>query len=222
MPCVACGVHFIEHSEGSILKSNSTTTSAQPSSIVWGVTFALVFVAIALKLSKAFPELANLSAFGALAIMCGGYHKGVWSWLVPMLALLISDVAGHLFQVQGIYLYDPLSMGLNYLGFAAMIGIGKLLIGRSSQLGSARIGLGLASGVLGSIAFFMISNFGSWLDPQLNYPRTLAGLAECYTLAIPFARNSLISDCVLTTFAVAVLEVYARPSGRLAHAEKSE
>ena len=45
--------------------------------------------------------------------------------------------------------------------------------------------------LLSSISFFVITNLGVWL---IAYPKTLNGLLECYTLAIPFFRNSLIGD----------------------------
>ena len=45
--------------------------------------------------------------------------------------------------------------------------------------------------LISSISFFIITNFGVWL---IGYPKTLNGLLECYTLAIPFFRNSLIGD----------------------------
>ena len=45
--------------------------------------------------------------------------------------------------------------------------------------------------LLSSLSFFIITNFGVWL---MHYPKSLTGLLECYTLAIPFFRNSLIGD----------------------------
>jgi hypothetical protein len=45
--------------------------------------------------------------------------------------------------------------------------------------------------LLSSIGFFIITNFGVWI---LSYPKSWTGLIECYTLAIPFFRNSLLGD----------------------------
>jgi hypothetical protein len=45
--------------------------------------------------------------------------------------------------------------------------------------------------LISSISFFVIKNFCFWL---IGYPKTLNGLMECYTLALPFFRNSLIGD----------------------------
>jgi len=45
--------------------------------------------------------------------------------------------------------------------------------------------------LLGSLSFFIVTNFGVWL---IGYPKTWTGLIECYTLALPFFRNSLLGD----------------------------
>jgi len=44
-----------------------------------------------------------------------------------------------------------------------------------------------------SFTFFLISNLGVW---WYSYPHSIAGLLACYTLAIPFYRNTLIGDLV--------------------------
>lgn len=43
------------------------------------------------------------------------------------------------------------------------------------------------------VSFFLISNFSVWLSDGL-YPHTFAGLATCYTVAIPFFRNTFVGD----------------------------
>ena len=47
--------------------------------------------------------------------------------------------------------------------------------------------------VLSSVIFFIVSNFGVWI---LGYPKTWEGFIKCYTVAIPFFRNSLAGDLV--------------------------
>ena len=44
--------------------------------------------------------------------------------------------------------------------------------------------------LLASVIFFIVTNFGVWL---MGYPKTLDGFILCYTLAIPFFTNTLIS-----------------------------
>jgi hypothetical protein len=53
--------------------------------------------------------------------------------------------------------------------------------------------------VLSSILFFIVTNFGVWLTGGgWFYPKTWQGLMECYTLAIPFFRNTVAGDLVYT------------------------
>ena len=66
--------------------------------------------------------------------------------------------------------------------------------------------------ILSSVLFFIVTNFGVWLTGGgWFYPKTLQGLIECYTLAIPFFRNSLAGDLVYTgvLFSLFELSVYS-------------
>ena len=50
----------------------------------------------------------------------------------------------------------------------------------------------LFSGIISSVCFFMITNFGAWLTLSM-YEKSLAGLLQSYIMAIPFFHNTLIS-----------------------------
>jgi hypothetical protein len=43
--------------------------------------------------------------------------------------------------------------------------------------------------------FFLISNFGVWTSGTM-YTKDFSGLLTCYTMAIPFFKNSLMSDLI--------------------------
>ena len=45
--------------------------------------------------------------------------------------------------------------------------------------------------------FFLLTNFAVWLG-STTYPQTWAGLIDCYTMALPFFRNSLIGTAVFS------------------------
>ncbi len=47
-------------------------------------------------------------------------------------------------------------------------------------------------------SFFALSNFIVWCDSRL-YAHTLAGLVSCYTLALPFYANDLVSTGLTAT-----------------------
>ena len=64
---------------------------------------------------------------------------------------------------------------------------------RELQANKVRSLLSMSGAVLtSSLAFFVLSNLGVWASGY--YPRTLAGLVECYVAAVPFFRNTLASD----------------------------
>src|SRR3954468_3366286 len=56
------------------------------------------------------------------------------------------------------------------------------------------LGAGLGTG----IGFFLTSNFAVWAFGNIAYAKNLSGFIECYTKAIPFFRNGMISDVVFS------------------------
>ena len=50
---------------------------------------------------------------------------------------------------------------------------------------------------LGSVIFFMISNFGVWIVGDL-YERNIDGLIKCYFMAIPFFKNTFLSTLIFS------------------------
>lgn len=131
--------------------------------------------AVALRLV---PHLPNFSPIDAMALFSGAYlgRRGL-AFAAPFGALFLSDL------VLGFYS----GMAFVYGSVAAIVLIGWLV---SSNKSALRIGIGA---IASSVLFFVITNFGVWLGDGM-YLRTLAGLAECYTAAIPFFQNTLAGD----------------------------
>jgi len=50
-----------------------------------------------------------------------------------------------------------------------------------------------AASLVGSVSFFVVSNFAVWAVWNM-YPKTLGGLGACYVAAVPFFRNAVVSD----------------------------
>ena len=71
-----------------------------------------------------------------------------------------------------------------YLGFASYWIFGK--IAKTQKLKFFLL-------PFASFTFFLISNLGVW---WYWYPHSISSLITCYTLAIPFYRNTLIGDLV--------------------------
>jgi hypothetical protein len=140
----------------------------------------LILLAVA---SRLLPHAPNFTPVAALGLFAGATMGRRAGWLVPLGALLLSDLF--------LGFYHPMSMFWNYLGFGACLLLGSGLLARSRAL-PRLAGATLAS----SLAFFALSNFGMWASGY--YPRTLAGLGACYTAGLPFFRNTLVSDALFT------------------------
>ena len=140
----------------------------------------LIVLAVASRLLPHAPNFTPVAAIGLFAGATMGRRAG---WLVPLGALIVSDAF--------LGFYHPMSMFWNYLGFAACLVLGSGLLGRSRT--AVRLG---AATLTSSLAFFALSNFGMWASGY--YPRTLAGLGQCYAAGLPFLRNTVVSDVLFT------------------------
>jgi hypothetical protein len=58
-----------------------------------------------------------------------------------------------------------------------------------------------SAAITASLLFFVITNFAVWAFGTM-YPKSAAGLAECYIAALPFFRYTLAGDlsCTLLLF----------------------
>jgi hypothetical protein len=159
--------------------------------------YGLILIAI---LSRLIPHPANFTPVAALGVFAGAYISDRRFWLVPLVAIFISDMF--------IGFYQPLTMLFVYLGFAASAFIGRLLLLKKRNF----ILLG-SSAVLSATIFFIFSNLGVWLA-GLYYPLTLAGLVECFVLAIPFFGNTLFGDLFYVGILFGAFEAFREWSTR--------
>lgn len=65
----------------------------------------------------------------------------------------------------------------------------------SSFLNKISAGKVVLASLSGSTIFYLISNFGVWLFSPM-YAKTLIGLTQCYSLALPFYGTSLMGDLI--------------------------
>lgn len=142
------------------------------------------------------PHPDNFAPIGAMALLSGAALPGAQAFAVPLAALVLSDaVLG--FYPGWIWVYGS---------FILIVLIGMTLRARRTAL---RVG-GAAIG--SSILFFVVTNFGEWLGPL--YPHTLAGLRADFIAAIPFFRNTVLSDLVYSLAFFGIYEGAARMAQR--------
>ena len=156
-------------------------------------TIILVTVATLLAIGLRLIEgpMHNFSAMGALAVLCGAVIRPTWiGLLIPLAARLLTDSVLELRTGHGWYG----SIMFDYAAYVASFGIGRMI--RPQRAASA-----LGAGLLAAISFFVVSNVGVWCLPHEGmylYPRTFAGLMDCFTQAIPFARGTFLGDIGFT------------------------
>jgi hypothetical protein len=141
---------------------------------------SIVLLAAASRLVK---HQFNFTPVAAMAIFAGAYLKNWKGLFIPLFAMVVSDYF--------IGFYDWQVMGSVYVGIAIAYLMGYLISNKKKWY--TVLGAGLAS----SIAFFIVTNFAVWAFFSW-YPHTVAGLVNCFTLALPFFRNTLMGDLVYT------------------------
>jgi hypothetical protein len=139
--------------------------------------YAFILI-LAAALSRMLPHLPNMVPVTALALFGGVYLDRRLAFVVPMVAMLVTDwFIGFHSTVLWVY--------ASFL----VIGLVGLWL-RNHQGVLPTIGASIA----GSILFYLITNFGVWLSPPFMYAPTFGGLVECYVAAVPFLRNTLAGD----------------------------
>jgi hypothetical protein len=90
--------------------------------------------------------------------------------------------------------------GLTWIWYVIAVNLGAIVLSKSILIHRV-----IGSSLLLSISFFVISNFSVWAEWNM-YPKTLSGLAACYVAALPFFRNSVLTEllCSLLLFGVAL------------------
>jgi hypothetical protein len=164
---------------------------------VAGLTAAAVayrLVPYLLKFGHDLQYIWNCTPVGALALFAGARLRSRWGLLVPLVVMALSDLL----------LVKPLAdLGMRafsrgtpliYAAFLLYAVFGRTLVGRS--FAPLRVG---GAAVLGAVQFFLLSNFTVWAFGT-TYPRTWAGLLECYAMGIPFYRQGTAPFFLYTLF----------------------
>ena len=132
-------------------------------------------------ISRLLPHPPNFTPVMATGIFAAAYLPKRWSPILPLTALFISDL------FIGFYGWEMLFV---YGSFALISFLSKFFVNKGI--------LNLAAiTFLGSILFFLITNFGTWLVWDF-YPKSFNGLVTCYLAGIPFFRNTFLGDFVYT------------------------
>ena len=143
---------------------------------------ALAFITAG-TLMRFLPHPFNMTPIVALAIFSGRRFSMRFALALTLGTMLIGDVA------LG---WVPQNL-MGYLSLAAAVVLGAYLRNRKTVAWIPVLGAAVSS----SLIFFLLSNFGVWLEGRL-YPLTGQGLVSCYVAAVPFYKNQLFGDLLYT------------------------
>ena len=190
----------------------------------WDRLLPVVFVAL-FAVSR-IPGLLppNFSAVYAFAFCAGVYLRGAAAWWVPLAAVLVTDLALNVFCYHAAP-FDP-SLLVNYLAYAALIGLGRWFGPRAAFIKL------LFGGLLGAVIFYLLTNTLAWLqDPA--YARTIAGWIQALTTGRldvhpttwQMFRNTLASGGLFTALFAGAAKLTApdeSPADKVAGAREPE
>lgn len=125
------------------------------------------------------PHLPNFTPITAMALFAGMYFRNKLALSLPFVAMLISDYV--------IGFYDWRLMVSVYISFGLVVLLGHFMRNNKSFTGI------FGAGILGSLIFFIVSNFAFWYFFPL-YSKSLPGLAQAYLMGLPFLKTALAGD----------------------------
>jgi len=143
-----------------------------------GLALILIVLGISLRL---LPHPANFAPIAAIAIYGGVVLPRRLALWVPVGAMVLSDM------VIGFYDIMPVTWAC----YALIAFVASRLLQRP------KIVQGTLLTCSASLLFFVVTNFAVWLRSGM-YAHSWAGLADCYAMALPFFRNTLMSDLLYT------------------------
>lgn len=147
------------------------------------VLLAVLFIIFA-TLMRLVPHAANFAPIAAIALFSGAVLPRRWSFIVPILAMIVSDF------FLGFYSL-PIMISV-YSCFLVSVFLG-MWARKQKERGMSVLGASL----FGSILFFVTTNFAVWAWGGM-YPHTISGLIAAYTMAIPFFHNTFFGDLFYT------------------------
>ncbi|PIY90841.1 MAG: hypothetical protein COY72_01325 [Candidatus Nealsonbacteria bacterium CG_4_10_14_0_8_um_filter_35_10] len=145
------------------------------------VALFLIFLGAILRL---LPHPPNFAPISAIALFGGVYFSGVLALVFPILAMPISD------YFIGFYQFSLMSFV--YLGFIISVFLGFWLKKNKKWYTI------FAASLFSSILFFILTNFAVWAFTNW-YPKDFQGFIQCYLMAIPFFKNTVLGDLFYVT-----------------------
>src|SRR4051812_41912321 len=151
-------------------------------------------------LGRLVPHAPNVTPVGGSCLFAGSRIPGWLAYLLPVAVMAATD------PFVGGYTKGSIAI---YACFLINVWLGRTMLKTATPV---RIG---ATAFLGSLQFFLITNFITWALPAARghagmYSADLAGLLQAYTMALPFWGRTLAGDLAFTAGIFAIHAVLSR------------
>jgi hypothetical protein len=150
-------------------------------------------------LGRLIPHAPNVTPLGGSCLFAGSRVSGLLAYLLPLAVMVATDpfVGG----------YTRLSPVV-YACFLINVFIGRRIL---REVSAVRVG---AAAFICSLQFFLLTNFVQWIvastGPSPLYSANMAGLLNCFAMAIPFWGRTLAGDLFFAGALFGIYELLAR------------
>lgn len=159
------------------------------------IILAAILILLALAFRTWWHLAPNIEYVTAAALLAGAYLGKKYAILVPLIIMVLSDT---LIGNTNIFLFTWSAYLI--IGLAGS----KYLILKTKYLIPKATGLGITA----ALWFFLWTNFGVWaLDSWGMYPKTLAGLINCYLMGLSFLKLNLLGNLFFVPVSFGIVEM---------------
>jgi hypothetical protein len=160
-------------------------------------------------------SLSNISPLMAIAFCGAVYFRNRWMWLIPFIALSVSDLyINHYYAAQYGFHWELGGVLARTGCFAVALLLGAWVSRHKSWLWL------LNGSLISALIFYLVTNTQSWLGDAF-YAKTLAGWWQAMTVGHPeypptifFFRNTLFGDLMFTGLFSGIMEWLAHRQGK--------
>ncbi len=155
------------------------------------ILVALIVIATAiLRVFNASAHIYHLVPLAAIGVFSGSILSNKrMSYIIPIAAMFLSDLG--IATVTHMPAFYGISQLVNYFAVALVTFMGTFMVRRN-------VTNILGYSISGSMIFFLLSNFGTFLSGYYGYHYT--GFVECFTMAIPFYKNDMANTLFMNSF----------------------
>ena len=174
-------------------------------------------IILALALSRLLPHMPNFAPITALALFGAVYLSGRYAFIIPLIAMLISDYlllyvspfSSPMFNFS--HLVPPQALFHSALPFVYVSFLISGLVGLWLKNHKTPVYIVLGA-LFCSVQFFLLTNAAAWMSGM--YDHSLWGLWEAYLAGIPFFQGTLLGDFFYTTTLFGTYELAKKLAAR--------